>query len=137
MKYLGDWNKGYLLNGRHVISANHEIYFELSVSICWSLKYTKNKKENYKRFVFKVYVQIIQKTEKNVAQQYMSDYVTYPTNIDLFKVNNGNTRKSCGIFSKLTTKTPERRRRRSGVFIVNFENISHLFLVFLLLTLNK
>ena len=25
----------------------------------------------------------------------------------------------------------------SGVFIVNFENISHLFLVFLLLTLNK
>ena len=27
--------------------------------------------------------------------------------------------------------------RRSGVFIVNFEHISHLFLVFLLLTLNK
>ena len=32
-------------------------------------------------------------------------------------------------------KTPERRRRRSGVFIVNFEHISHLVLVFLLLTL--
>ena len=28
-------------------------------------------------------------------------------------------------------------RRRSGVFIVNFEHISHLVLVFLLLTLNK
>ena len=27
--------------------------------------------------------------------------------------------------------------RRSGVFIVNFEHTSHLFLVFLLLTLNK
>ena len=27
-------------------------------------------------------------------------------------------------------------RRRSGVFIVNFEHISHLVLVFLLLTLN-
>ena len=27
--------------------------------------------------------------------------------------------------------------RRSGVFIVNFEHISHVFLVFLLLTLNK
>ena len=26
--------------------------------------------------------------------------------------------------------------RRSGVFIVNFEHISHFFLVFLLLTLN-
>ena len=31
----------------------------------------------------------------------------------------------------------ETLRRRSGVFIVNFEHISHLFLVFLLLTLNK
>ena len=39
--------------------------------------------------------------------------------------------------SKLTIKTPERRRRRSGVFIVNFEHISHLVLVLLLLTLSK
>ena len=84
-----------------------------------------------------MYVQITQKTEKNVAQQYMCDYVINPTNIYLFKVNNGSTRKSCEIFSKLTTKTPERCRRSSGVFIVNFENISHLFIVFLLLTLNK
>ena len=39
---------------------------------------------------------------------------------------------------KLTIKTPERRqRRRSGVFNVSFENISHLFLVFPLLTLDK
>ena len=29
------------------------------------------------------------------------------------------------------------RRRRSGVFIVNFEHVSQLFLVFLLLTFNK
>ena len=55
----------------------------------------------------------------------------------LFKVNDGNTRKSCEICSKLTTKTPEERQwRHSGVFIVNFEHISHLFLV-LLLTLNR
>ena len=34
-------------------------------------------------------------------------------------------------------KTPERRHwRRSGVFIANFERISPLVLVFLLLTLN-
>ena len=40
--------------------------------------------------------------------------------------------------SQLTIKTPERRQLRpSGVFIVNFEHISHLSLVFLLLTLNK
>ena len=63
---------------------------------------------------------------------------TSPANIYLFKVNNRNTRKRCEIFSKLTIKTPERRRwRRSGVFIINFENISHLFLELLLLTLNK
>ena len=44
----------------------------------------------------------------------------------------------CEICSKLTTKTPERRQfRRSGVFLVNFEDISHLVLVSVLLTLNK
>ena len=40
--------------------------------------------------------------------------------------------------SKLTIKIPERRQwRHSGVFIVKFEHISHLVLVFLLLTLNR
>ena len=35
-------------------------------------------------------------------------------------------------------KTPERRHWcRSGVVIVNFEHVSHLFLVLLLLSLNK
>ena len=34
-------------------------------------------------------------------------------------------------------KTPEQRQlRRSGVFIINFEYISHLVIVFLFLTLN-
>ena len=62
---------------------------------------------------------------------------TYPAGIYLLKVNNRNTRTRCVICSKLTIKTPERRhKRRSGVFIVNFEHISHLVLVFLLLTLN-
>ena len=38
------------------------------------------------------------------------------------------------MYSKLTIKTPKRHHwRRSGVFIVNFEHISHLVL---LLTLN-
>ena len=61
-----------------------------------------------------------------------------PAGIYLLKVNNRNTRTRCEICSKLTINTPERRQwRRSGVFIVNFEHISHLVLVFLLLTLNK
>ena len=58
--------------------------------------------------------------------------------IYLFKVSNRNTRTRCEIGSKLTIKTPERRQwRHSGVFIVNFEHISHLALVLLLLTLRR
>ena len=58
------------------------------------------------------------------------------TSISLF--NNKNTRKMCETRSELTIKTPERRQwHRSGVFIVNFEQISQIFLVFLLLTLSK
>ena len=45
---------------------------------------------------------------------------------DLFKVNN-RTRKRCKICSKLTIETPELSQwRRSGVFILNVEHISHL-----------
>ena len=61
-----------------------------------------------------------------------------PTGIYLCKVNNRNTRTRCEICSKLTIKIPERRQwRRSGIFIVNFEHIPHLVLVFLLLTLSR
>ena len=60
------------------------------------------------------------------------------TSIYLFKDNNRSTSKRCEIPSKSTIKTSERSDwRRSGVFIVNFEFISFIFLVFLLLTLNK
>ena len=56
----------------------------------------------------------------------------------MFKINNRNTRTRCEICSKLTIKTLERRQwRRSGVFIVNFELISDLVLVFLLLALSR
>ena len=73
------------------------------------------------------------RTDKRRAQM-----VHYPTNIYLFKVNSKNFKKRRKICSKLTIKTPERRQWcRSGVFIINFKHISHLFLVFLLLNLNK
>ena len=49
----------------------------------------------------------------------------------MFKVNNKDTRMTP------TIKIPERcYLRRSGIFIVRFDYISHLVLVFLLLTLN-
>ena len=66
-----------------------------------------------------------------------NEAVTHPVSIYLLKVNNRDTRAKCKICLKLTIKTPELRQwRRTGVFIVNFEHISHLVLVFLLLMLN-
>ena len=62
---------------------------------------------------------------------------TYPTNIDLFKINKRYNRKKCEICSKLTIKSPERHQWRSCDFIVDFEHISHFFLFYLLLDLNK
>ena len=57
-----------------------------------------------------------------------------PTNNYLFKFKG----KKYEICPKLKLKTPERRRWRCfGLFIVEFEHISHLFLVFLILNLNK
>ena len=48
----------------------------------------------------------------------------------MFKVKNRNTRTRYEICSKLTIRIPERWQwRRSGIFIVNFEHISHLVLV--------
>ena len=62
----------------------------------------------------------------------------FPAGNYMFKVNNTNSRTRCEICSKLTIKTPERRHwHRSGVFIVNFEHILQLVLVFLLLTLSR
>ena len=43
----------------------------------------------------------------------------------------------CEICSKLTINTPKQHQCCSGVFIVNFEQISQFDLVFLLLTSNK
>ena len=48
-------------------------------------------------------------------------------NIYLFKVNNGNTNKSCEICSKLSIKTPERRTNFtpfSSVSIVDVEQVN-------------
>ena len=58
--------------------------------------------------------------------------------IYLFKVNNRNIRKRCEICSNITLRTPERHQwRRSSVFIVNFQYISHLFLAFLLFKVSR
>ena len=49
----------------------------------------------------------------------------------MFKIDNRNTRKRSEICSKLTIKILERHQwRHSRVFIVNFEHISYLVLLF-------
>ena len=54
-----------------------------------------------------------------------------PANMYLFKVNNRNTWTTCEICSKLI-----KHQNDVSVFIVYFEHISHLFLLFLLWSLN-
>ena len=66
----------------------------------------------------------------NTSSEAVSEYMV--------KVNNRNTRTSCEICSKITIKTQKRRYcRHSDVFVVNIKRVSHLFLVFILLTLNR
>ena len=55
----------------------------------------------------------------------------FPAGNHTLKFNNRDTGARWEICSKLTVKTP------GGVFIVNFEHISHLVVMLLLLTLRK
>ena len=59
-------------------------------------------------------------------------FISSPVSIYLHKVNNRNDRIKC---SKLTIQKPERRLMSFDFFIVTFEPIYHLVLVFPLLTL--
>ena len=72
-----------------------------------------------------------------MTERYSRSKLTHASNY-MFKINNRNIRTKCEICSKLTIKTPKRRHwHHSRVFIVNFEHISHLVLVLLLLTLSR
>ena len=116
--------------------------------------------------VKKVFLKILQKSQKNICakfpflkklqiapghycQRCIQDTVKHPrcSNFSwwllpagncMFKVNNRNTRARRKTCSALTIKTPERRQwRGSGGFIVNFQHISHIVPMFLLLTLSR
>ena len=56
--------------------------------------------------------------------------------IYLFEINRGNTKTMSGIF-KFNKKDNRTRSLTSHVFIVNFEQISHIVLKLLLMSLNK
>ena len=63
----------------------------------------------------------------------------FPTGNYMFKVNNRNTKTRCEICSKLLCNFIEITLLHKcwHSSIVNFENISHLVLAFLLLTMNR
>ena len=84
----------------------------------------------------KIWINIIlNKYSSLLTERGSSFFHAIPACIYLFKFEN---RKWCVICSKLNIKTSEWCPwRQFDVFIVNFEYISHLFLVFLLFTLNK
>ena len=66
------------------------------------------------------------------------DTIALPSQHLLIIANNRDTKTIGKICSKLIIKRAERRRRhRFSVFIVNFEQILHIVLVFPFLTLNK
>ena len=72
---------------------------------------------------------------KFLTEKYTIAVACSTINNCMFKVNNRNTIK------QVTVKTPERHQLQSqwfpGVFIVNVEYISHLVLVFILLTFSR
>ena len=109
------------------------MYFQLYLELGYSLKpYEFICKSSF--YIFHIFFDLIE-----IAQlELYAGSFKYPANIYLFKPNNRHARTRCGMYSELVTITPERRHsRRSGVFIFNFEHISHLFLMFLFLTWNK
>ena len=76
-------------------------------------------------------------TRKKVLKMLFLILLVNSVGIYLLKINNRNIKARCETCSKLTIKVPEWRQWcLSAIFIVNFEHISHLVLLFLLLTLN-
>ena len=73
----------------------------------------------FKRFFLSSILQVMQ---HHIAKGEMSQPAFTCSNLTIETL-----KQRCGICSKLTIKTPKRRKwRRFGVFIVNFEHISHL-----------
>ena len=115
---------GIILKGSLIIVLLFCLFPFTSIFLLFSFYDNAVEKKNEKRIVITVNNKFI------VALILVGNYI--------FKVNSRNTRTRCEICSELTIKTSKRRHwLRSGVFIVNFEHISHLVLVFLLLTLSR
>ena len=74
---------------------------------------------------------------KHLFNKFLQVFRIIPAVIYLFKVNSKNTRAMCDICSKLIIDTKTKSLTSFKFLYVNFEQISLIVLVFLLLTLNK
>ena len=115
----------FLQLGRKIIIAlNSKEIYQISIKN-WEKLLSRNLINTFINWSWSNHSEVFLKIALNPAVSYM------------FKVNNRNTRTRCEICSKLTINIPEQRHwRRSGIFIANFEHISDLVLMFLLLTLS-
>ena len=70
--------------------------------------------------------------ESGIYTHYVyTEWGNIPAHIYLLQGNNRNTRKRCDTCSKLIIKTLQQRQWRcSGVFILNYAHIPHLYLIF-------
>ena len=123
------------------VRLGQDLIFIFKGAMSWTSKLTEKQHMHFENQLQKFLTKyIISKNEhqltKNAHSNWWIVYLlrNYPASNCMFKVNNINTRTRCEICSKLTIKT--RFWCRSGVFNVHFEHISHLALVFLLLTLS-
>ena len=87
----------------------------------------------FKLDLLRSYVHVFKETTPlfNVNLSLFVDFILCPTDKMLFKVKNKKIRLICWMSSKLKIDTAW---RRSGIFIIDFD---HSSIVFLLLTLNK
>ena len=68
----------------------------------------QNKQEALK-IEYGTYSRTLRETEQFLSKAYTVSRHRVPVNIFLFKVNSGNTRNTCEIYSKLIIMIPERR----------------------------
>ena len=135
LRFFNDW-RDFRLFDKCVIYKTHNCQrYWLTQTYLWKVSYyrhwdniktwTITGLEGFGNFVWNKFsnfqvLQCLRKCQEDLWE-------VFPDRIYLLKVSNRNSRKRCEICSKLTIKTPGQHHW----------HISHLFLVFLLLTLNR
>ena len=88
---------------------------------------------NFRAFIFVSPREAVQNQPRLEIDKSLIEVNNNPAKIHMLQVSNRNSRKRYQICSMFAMKTPGRHQRRSGVFIVNFEHISNILGLCLLL----